>query len=62
MKAVKAVLEFSYPQDETKLRHALKGEEYYLALVEIDRAICRGGDPEQLLDLIHEITLGATAE
>jgi hypothetical protein len=34
---MKAVLEFTYPQDETKLRHALKGEEYYLALVEVER-------------------------
>ena len=34
---MKAVLEFTYPQDETKLKHALKGEEYYLALIEIDR-------------------------
>ncbi len=34
---MKAVLEFTYPQDETKLRHALKGEDYYLALVEIER-------------------------
>ena len=34
---MKAVLEFTYPQDEGKLRHALKGEEYYLALVEVER-------------------------
>ena len=34
---MKAVLEFTYPQDEAKLRHALKGEDYYLALVEIER-------------------------
>jgi hypothetical protein len=59
---MKAVLEYTYPQDELKLKHALKGEDYYLALVEIDRAICGGGDPEHLLDLIHEITLGAKAE
>jgi hypothetical protein len=59
---MKAVLEFTYPQDETKLKHALRGEEYYLALVEIDRAICGGGNPELLLDLIHEITLGAKEE
>lgn len=36
---MKAVLEFTYPQDETKLKHALRGEEYYLALVEIDRIL-----------------------
>ena len=34
---MKAVLEFTYPQDEGKLKHALKGEDYYLALVEIER-------------------------
>ena len=36
---MKAVLEFTYPQDETKLKHALKGEDYYLALIEIDRVL-----------------------
>ena len=36
---MKAVLEFTYPQDEAKLKHALRGEEYYLALVEIDRIL-----------------------
>jgi disulfide oxidoreductase YuzD len=59
---MKAVLEFTYPQDEGKLKHALKGEEYYLALVEIDRAIVGGGNPELLLDLIQEVTLKALHE
>ena len=36
---MKAVLEFTYPQDETKLKHALRGEEYYLVLAEIDRVL-----------------------
>lgn len=36
---MKAVLEFTYPQDEGKLKHALKGEEYYLALVDLDRML-----------------------
>lgn len=36
---MKAVLEFTYPQDEARLKHALKGEEYYLALVEVDRVL-----------------------
>lgn len=49
---MKAVLEFTYPQDETRLRHALKGEEYYLALVEIDRVLGMDEHPEQLLDRI----------
>ena len=39
---MKAVLEFTYPQDEGKLKHALKGEEYYLALVDLDRLVSSG--------------------
>jgi hypothetical protein len=39
---MKAVLEFTYPQDEAKLKHALKGEEYYLALVDLDRMLSSG--------------------
>ncbi len=39
---MKAVLEFTYPQDEAKLKHALKGEEYYLALVDLDRLVSSG--------------------
>lgn len=59
---MKAVLEFTYPQDETKLRHALRGEEYYLALVEIDRVLEMGEHPEQLLDRICNITMKALEE
>lgn len=39
---MKAVLEFTYPQDEAKLKHALKGEDYYLALVDLDRMLSSG--------------------
>jgi hypothetical protein len=59
---MKAILEFTYPQDEPKLKHALQGEKYYLALVEIDRAVAGGGNPELLLDLIQEVTLKAIHE
>jgi hypothetical protein len=59
---MKAVLEFTYPQDETRLKHALKGEEYYLALVEIDRVLEMGEHPEQLLDRIGDITSKAMKE
>lgn len=52
---MKAVLEFTYPQDETRLQHALKGEEYYLALVEIDRVLGMDGHPEQLLERIADL-------
>jgi hypothetical protein len=36
---MKIVLEYTYPQDESKLKHALKGGDYYLALVDIDRML-----------------------
>jgi hypothetical protein len=36
---MKAVLEFEYPEDEQKLRHAMKGTEYYDALCEIDNIL-----------------------
>ena len=52
---MKAVLEFTYPQDESKLKHALKGEEYYLALIEVDRVFNIGGHPEQMLDRIADL-------
>jgi hypothetical protein len=52
---MKAVLEFTYPQDEAKLKHALRGEEYYLALIEIDRVFNIGGHPEQMLDRIADL-------
>ncbi len=58
---MKAVLEFTYPQDETKLKHALKGEEYYLALVEIDRAVTNSqqfGDRADMFDRIGFILEG----
>ena len=34
---MKAVLEFNYPEDEDKLRHALNGTDYYKALLEIEQ-------------------------
>jgi hypothetical protein len=52
---MKAVLEFTYPQDEARLKHALRGEEYYLALIEIDRVFNIGGHPEQMLDRIADL-------
>ena len=52
---MKAVLEFTYPQDEGKLKHALKGEDYYLTLIEVDRVFNIGGHPEQMLDRIADL-------
>jgi hypothetical protein len=36
---MKALLEFSYPEDEEKLQHAMKGSEYYNALCDIDNIL-----------------------
>lgn len=36
---MKAVLEFNYPEDEDKLRHALNGVDYYNALLEINNLL-----------------------
>lgn len=58
---MKAVLEFTYPHDETKLRHALKGEDYYLALVEIDRALTNS-DRDDMLFRINQILEGVLEE
>jgi hypothetical protein len=58
---MKAVLEFTYPQDEGKLKHALRGEEYYLALVEIDRVLRNPhqfGDRDDMLDRVGFILEG----
>ena len=51
---MKAVLEFTYPQDEGKLKHALKGEDYYLALVEIDRELT-SSDRDDMLFKVNRI-------
>ena len=58
---MKAVLEYTYPQDELKLKHALKGEDYYLALVEIDRALA-ASDRDDMLFRINRILEGVLEE
>ena len=58
---MKAVLEFTYLHDETKLKHALKGEDYYLALVEIDRALT-ASDRDDMLFRINRILEGVLEE
>ena len=58
---MKAVLEFTYPQDEGKLKHALKGEDYYLALVDVDRVLRNPhqfGDRADMFDRISFILEG----
>jgi hypothetical protein len=62
---MKAVLEFTYPQDEGKLKHALRGEEYYLALIEIDRVLRNPhqfGDRADMFDRIGFILEGVLEE
>ena len=58
---MKAVLEFTYPHDEDKLKHVLKGEDYYLALVEIDRALT-ASDRDDMLFRINRILEGVLEE
>ena len=41
---MKAVLEFNYPEDEEKLRHALNGIDYYNALLEIENLLNEGAN------------------
>jgi hypothetical protein len=36
---MKAVIEFNYPDDEDAFKYAVKGEEYYKALIEIDTVL-----------------------
>lgn len=62
---MKAVLEFTYPHDEDKLKHALKGDEYRLALLEIDRVLAypqQYGDRADMLDRIKFILEGVLEE
>jgi hypothetical protein len=60
---MKAVLEFTYPQDEGKLKHALRGEEYYLALVDIKRTTnWTTVQMDEMLDRICEVLDGVLEE
>ena len=50
---MKAVLEFTYPQDEGKFKHALRAEEFYLALVDLNRMLSSsqaGSDSKAAVD------------
>ena len=62
---MKAVLEFTYPHDEDKLKHALNGNAYHLALLEIDRVLAypqQYGDRGDMLDRIKFILEGVLEE
>ena len=57
---MKAVLEFSYPDDERKLLYALKGQEMYVALADIRMQITEefrhNSDPMAVLMRVRHIT------
>lgn len=57
---MKAILEFSYPDDERKLLYALKGHEMYVALADIRMQITEefrhGADPIAVLMRVRNIT------
>jgi hypothetical protein len=55
---MKAVLEFSYPEDEARLAYALHGEKAFGALTDIQQTIRAwekydGGEPEALIKKIR---------
>ena len=56
---MKAVLEFNYPEDEDKLRHALNGVNYYATLLEISEMLkdTRSGKAEEIKNITNK-TLG----
>jgi len=59
-KPMKAVLEFNYPDDEDKLRHALSGGEYHAALLDILDVLkdTRSGKAEEVKTIINKVLGG----
>ena len=64
---MKAILEFNYPEDEDRLRHALHGSTAIFALDEV-RMLIRSwhkhdeADYEELLDVINKTVCDALRE
>ena len=52
---MKAVLEFNYPEDEDKLRHALNGTSYYNALLDIEQLLNHSTNKLPKLKDIREV-------
>ena len=56
----KAILEFSYPEDEDNLLFAIKGPEMYKALTNIKMAVTGGfntkADLNAVLDRVRDLT------
>ena len=63
---MKAVLEFTYPEDQDKLRHALNGSKAISALIDIQMAVRshfkHDVDPAQVLALVRDLTNTALNE
>lgn len=51
---MKAVLEFSYPEDERKLLFALNGAKMYQALTDV-KLLARGGYSAVVMDRIEQV-------
>ncbi len=61
---MKAILEFNYPDDEDRLRHALYGSRAISGLDEVRRMIRQwekhdGENPQGMLDLVRDTVLVA---
>jgi NAD+--asparagine ADP-ribosyltransferase len=56
---MKAVLEFNYPEDETKLRRALNGDKFADALWDVKNKVREhfkyGADPAEVLKVVREL-------
>lgn len=63
---MKALLEFTYPEDEDKLRHALNGTKAIQALSAIQTTVRsyfkHDADPLMVLALVKDLTNTALAE
>jgi hypothetical protein len=63
---MKAVLEFTYPEDQDKLRHALNGAKAIYALTEIQMEVRNhfkhDANPKEVLERVRELTNTALAE
>jgi hypothetical protein len=57
---MKAILEFTYPEDEDKLRYALHGQTAIMALLQIEAQLRQlykyGADIKDVLGMIGDIT------
>jgi hypothetical protein len=63
---MKAILEFTYPEDEDRLRHALNGGKAISALIDIQMEVRNhfkhDADPIVVLERVRELTNTALAE